>query len=485
MKHLTIFVDESPVGVGKTYNALAHALSLPARYLFVTERTRSVSEIETRVRGMAADRHRTITVDTITADIASRGRSVRIDVEALPYRYTNDEAHVIVIITHAAMMMSDLSQFKGWNIIVDEVPNILTQGKVRSKTDLDHFERNYSLKRISDDWSEVGLTPEGKALSGSDLTQCESHAHLRLFHQRVASGLRPVVCDLQEWKEMTGNDIEWTWWSLFTVRQLQAFDSIKFLGSGFMESVAAKMLVNSDPDVSWITSKTAGQRKLNPKRVNVHYFTPRRSSKFYFESEHGQEHLRLVGAYLAKALPSKAIWAANNPEDRDVTPYKVMEPYLHRITNLSPKQAGTSEYMRDYHDAAIIYASKPSTSSKAVLEALGCTEADWVETNEYETILQFLTRTSVRDVTTGGTTNLYVMSRDQADYLARFFDAQPHIDVAVSQIDLGFVFPEGEKRGPKVKILTPAEAAERKEKNRAAKAERERLRRLKAKGGAA
>jgi hypothetical protein len=474
-KPMTVFVDQSPVGVGKTHTALEAMVRIPARYLFATERRESVREIEERLTAMSSAHPQTSpTIKTILSSPHNRGYSVATEIAALPANYANPSAHVCVIITHAALMSSDLSGFSGWHVVVDEVPAIIVQETLETATDRDFFERNYRLTDINGKWSRVDLTEVGKSLTSNDLAHCQSHDYLRTFHQRVASGLRAVVCDLQDWSDMEVRGTQWNWWSIFNVRQMEAFSTVKFLGSGFMEKLSAKMLQNYDRDVEWLPISTKGHRVPKHKTVNVHYFTDAYASRYYFESEHGQDHLRTISRHLGQTMPAMSYWSANDPA-RELTAYKAMRQFMPG-QYISPKQAGTSAYQTDYHDAAMIYASKPSKAHKAVLEALGCTEQDWIETNEYETVLQFLTRTSVRDITTGGTTNLYVLSRDQADYLMAFFDAQPHISAHLHHIDLVLEYPVV-KRGRPVVVLTPSEAAAKAATKREYKARLERERR--------
>lgn len=478
---MTVYVDESPVGTGKTYNAISNAITFPARYLFATERLLSVLEIEERARVMAFDRGVNLTIRTIVSTPSNRGASVATAVAAIPTMFANASNHTLFIITHAALMMTDLSGFAGWHVIIDEVPGILVQQTLRTRTDRDFFERNYRLEHINGQWSRVALSEVGKGMTSRDLSHCQSHAHLLKFHQLVAGELRPVVCNLQEWSDMERPRSEWTWWNLFDIRQLEAFDSVKFLGSGFMSKLAAKILQNFDPDVAWIVSSRSGDRNAPPKTANIYYFTDAYASKYYFESAHGQEHLAQIAQYLASVMPIKSIWSANNPDEK-LTARRAMEPHMGHSRYLSPKQSGTNEFM-SYHDAAIIYASRPSRAHKAALETLGCTEQDWIETNEYETILQFLTRTSVRDLTRGGTTNLYVLSRDQADYLMAFMGDQPHITAHLNRIDLGFEYPDTRMGRPRI-VLSPQEAREKAEGRRKAKAAAERQRRARIKAEA-
>jgi hypothetical protein len=115
-KRVRVIVDESAVGVGKTHNAILTASLHPGRYLFVVERRDSVQEIADRIALASSS----IAVVRIMSDEAARGYSVRQEVEALPERYP--DGHLIAICTHQAMMMSDLSAFSGWRIIIDEAP---------------------------------------------------------------------------------------------------------------------------------------------------------------------------------------------------------------------------------------------------------------------------------------------------------------------------------------------------------------------------
>lgn len=58
--------------------------------------------------------------------------------------------------------------------------------------------------------------------------------------------------------------------------------------------------------------------------------------------------------------------------------------------------------------AAMIYSARPSDNVRAVLGSVGVTPEEWTATTEWETILQFVTRTSIRDVASGAETTVYV-----------------------------------------------------------------------------
>ena len=237
---MIVHVDESPVGTGKTERAIEKVVGVPARWLLAVEKIDAITELADRIRARARG---SIVPHEIASTGARRGNSVRQEVEALPSRYQS--GHVVAICTHAALMMSDLRAFEGWHLIVDEVPNVLLMSEVQSKLDVTFFEAHYALTHVRGLWWQVTLTEAGRRIDGSDLQQDDSHRHLRMFHQRVADSERDeraVVCNLQRWSDMRQPDLQWTWWSLFSVRQLAAFETIRFLGNGFMDSVSAKMM---------------------------------------------------------------------------------------------------------------------------------------------------------------------------------------------------------------------------------------------------
>lgn len=473
MPAMIVHVDESPVGSGKTERAIRQVVGVPARWLIAVEKIDGVAELAARIRKIARG---TITLNEIASTGPRRGSSVRQEVEAMPFRY--ESGHVVVICTHAALLMSDLREFEGWHLIVDEVPNVLLMSEVQSKLDATFFETHYALAHVHGPWSEVTLTEAGKRIDGSDLQQDDSHRHLCMFHQRVADSertARPVVCNLRCWGDMRQSDLQWTWWSLFSVRQLAAFATVRFLGNGFMNSVSAKMMQRWEPDVQWVTRSTPGDRPLVIRSVLVRYFSPdRRASKNLFESPKGQTALTAIAAYIAADAPSdRFIWSSNDVVRR------LLARHLPAERRLAPRQAGTDSWMHCTH-AAMIYAAKPSKNVKSVLRAVSVTEDEWISTNEREAILQFVTRTSIRDVASADRATVYVFDKDQADYLMAFFAQQPHMRAASEFVDLGLDLAF-DKPGPKAKARSPEEVANTMAERRKRKAQCERDRRARQK----
>ncbi len=475
LPQITIHVDESPVGAGKTERAIRHALQFPARWLFAVERRDAVTELANRFAASEVSENKPKIVPIRSVE-SVRGYSVRQEVEALPSRYEN--GHVIAICTHEALLMSDLTGFAGWHLVVDEVPRVLVTQQVQSKVDFDFFQTHYALTHLLGAWSKVTLTDAGRAITGSDLFQDDSHRHLRLFHQRVARSTgaeRSVICSLRRWEDMCEPNVVWIWWSLFSATELSPFETVQFLGNGFMNSVSTKMMQVWSPEVDWKPTSTSGERKLVRRKVSVRYFSEHRpASKSLFESEKGVDALRAIGQHVAAQVPrDRIIWSSNECSKG------ALIHHLPRSAYLSPKQAGTSRWMARTH-AAMFYAAKPNPNIRSVLDAIGIEHDAWIETTEYETVLQFVTRTSIRDVTSAEHATVYVFDRWQAAYIISFLSTQDHIDVDVEWVDLDLDI-ERQKPGPKIKAVAPDEAARRAGARRVAKAANERARRAKLK----
>ena len=425
---MIVDVDESPVGAGKTEKQIRRAVLTPARYLFVVERLNSMEELAARISSFSDF---SINPVLIRGDDQGRGSSVRQAVEALPDQYKAD--HVIAICTHMAMTMSDLSEFHGWHIIIDEVPAALLLDEKQTKLDAHFFSKNYKLENVDDKWSSVTMTDDGFEIDGSDLQQDDSHRHLRGFHQRVrdaslAEG-RPVLCNLAAWHDAERDNVTWTWWSLFSIKQLSAFTSVNFLGNNFMTSITAKMWQAWEPTVQWRPFKTSGTRALKNKRVTIRYYSDVRASLKFFKSENGTTNLKKIARSISSTASQSLIWTANTSIADELA------PLLKGTNRLPPRQSGTGKYQHCDH-AVAFFAAKPNPNVRAVLAAIGLTQDDWIISHEHETILQFVTRTSLRDVESDHDVIVDVYAKDQAQYLKSFFDAQPHISATLQFLDL-------------------------------------------------
>lgn len=451
---MRIIVDESPVGVGKTYEAIKRMVDIPGHYVFAVERVDAIHEMTSRIFAQASQSTKLPVVERIFGGNGQIG-SVARQIADLPRRM-NGHDHVIAIISHEGMMMSDFEAFEGWSLIVDEVPSMFSMNKYRTNTDVAFFEANYTLTPVDGAdgrWRLVGLTKAGAALDASAISDCEGHRYLHHFHRRCSDPRMGPVVDLKSWEEMAEPHREWVWWSLFHPSQIASFSSISFLGSNFSKSLTFAMFDSSD--IEWQTNSHWGSRPLHNKHVRIIYYSDRPTSKFYLRSTEGQDDLATIGEHISATTSLPLFWSANEA-------FKAaLEPSLGNDHYRLPRQAGTSSLM-GYHRAAMFYAAKPSHEVESAINGLGCTALQWVATNEHEIILQFLTRTSVRDVSSTHDVVLHVFNREQAEYLTSFFDAQPHITSTLDKVVLPLSTQNKKAAGRPLVIMTEAERAAKK-----------------------
>jgi hypothetical protein len=475
----------APCGAGKSYQAAKKMIYCTGRYLVVRDRVEAIQEYAGQLTTMASEAGVALPITTITSQ---KGSSVRYEVEMLPQRY-GCLSHVIVVITHKAMMMSDFSGFEGWRVIIDETPVVLDRQELQTSQSREFFERNYELAEVNKAWSSVTLSCDGWTITPADLEADDCFRLLRVFHERVTSATplpidattrmsrrahdhepsrRAVIGNIQEWGDMEDGR-RWSWWSLWSPHQLDAFESIEMMANGFDQSMTFAMLKTFNPDIEWVEVKLGSSRQFKPRTVRIEYFAEKHvASQTLFDAEEGRANLRAIGRYLSKR---DQIWMAN---DRHAE-------HLDGIggIKLRPHQAGSNQWS-GIHNATCIYSAKPSEETRAVMDFMNVPPSAWTHSHEFEAILQFAARTSIRDPQSGETVTLAVYDKDQADYLATYFRAQPHCLVEVTHVELGLV-DEVRQRGRKKAILTPGEADAKKAERAAKKLKAQQLRR--AKGG--
>lgn len=488
---MKIYLDETPPGYGKTHRAIDDSTREPCKILFITERIEQFEELAQEMYWGAARNATAPTIRRIHSTPGDRGNSVSRKIECLPEECANLD-HVIVIATHAAMLRSDFSNFAGWQIIVDEVPQFLDFEEKQTHLDAAFFERHYDLADLGDGWSAVTLTEAGKGISAADVRADESHAHLAVFHARVIEAskedsTRFVLCNLPAWDAMANRKVKWCWASTFSLWELAAFDRVTLLGNRFRSDIGSIMSdVLSVKPVEFIELPPARHpMEFMRRRVHIHYFSDARvSSRACFESDAGQKMLREIGVYLARHLPQDGfIWSANDSVLRDglMSPrHAIQSSGLTASRYLLPRQAGTNAHKHISH-AAMIYAAKPPPNLVGLLRKFGVPDELWTASVEREAVLQFMTRTSVRDPGNAAPVHLWVFDRQQALYLKEHFDRLDYTIASMEMVEDGPAIPVPSKRGPKPAARSPDEQAVFEAERRRRDAERNRRNRARKK----
>lgn len=454
---MKVYVDQSPAGAGKTERAIHRLVSTVSKTVFVTERKESFAELNGRISqkkqylGMPS-----LVIRELHGDQNNLGNSVSKEIENLPAFYANTD-HVVVIITHAALLRSDFSNFQDWDMTIDEVPRFLDFEEKRTALDAAYFEANYALCALTEAWSAITATPAGAKLSTADVLSDQSHSHLSVFHSRVLEANRPhsdrkVLCNLTSWEQMKSRKVQWCWASVFSLNELAAFKRVELLGNQFLQDIGGALSRFIHDDIEWDDVTPINPICLSPPRtVNINYFSEyRRASRTLFESNEGQAMLRSIGKHIAVAQgEDDFIWSGN---EHSVKPQLLLD----QAKYLLPKQAGTNRY-RHVSNAAIIYAAKPCANLRSLLIACGIKPEGWTESVESETILQFVTRTSVRNPSDTSTVSLWVFDKWQAEYLYKYFENLPYTEPLLQCAQIDFEIPQQNKLGRPPVHRTPEE----------------------------
>jgi hypothetical protein len=471
---MKIYIDDSYTGSGKTERAINRMVMQPSRNIFVTERTNSFDELRNRITKAAERFSKSVQVHQILSGINNRGGSVSIEIERLPSLYSYGD-HVVILITHAALIQSDFSAFRDWRLVVDEVPRFIDFQEKRTSLSASFFYQNYNLTPLLDNWGYVTLTEAGSKLSPADIRADQSHAHLATFHERVSKasrdgGERTVICNLTSWEEMKGKSTQWCWASIFSLRDLQAFQRVEFLGNCFQKDIASILTQFVQADVEWVKlPPPLDNRQFKSRTVEICYFSEiREASRSFFETIEGQRVLSDIARYLGNIIPTEGmIWTANEGS---------VKPALGNLgdTYLTPKQAGTNQFSH-ISNAAALYTAKSSPNLRSLLKLFSVDPNEWTRSVEYEVILQFVTRTSIRNPESDATVRLWVFDKHQANYLKEYFDRLPHLKTAIFQAPLELKLPQRQRSGPKAVVRTPEEEKQYINKKREANTRRKAL----------
>ena len=154
------YIDERSMGAGKTYDAIERLITCKCKALFITERIESFDEVESTISKASIRLGVKPIVRRIHAGDLQWSNSVSREIEELPDFFRHAD-HVIVIASHQAMLRSNLGDFHGWRIVIDEVPQLLDFENLRTHLDADFFETHYQLAAFDEGWSSVTLTKAG------------------------------------------------------------------------------------------------------------------------------------------------------------------------------------------------------------------------------------------------------------------------------------------------------------------------------------
>ena len=363
-------------------------------------------------------------------------------------------------------MTTALSGFEGWTLLIDEVPDVVACDTWKTGGALALFRDNYRLvpQPRGGRWHRVSVkadAPGPGMIAGDDLV-----GGLAAFHRRALSR-SGVYVNLADWEEMESGG-EWSWWSVWELSALAAFDRVMLVGNAFSCSLARKLMEERPGEgcrarferfaLPW------ARRQRAPRRVVIRYFTEHPgSTSFWAKNPDGQRCIQAAAEWIAAKAPAdRHMYAANKAVEGVLAQARV------RGERLSPCVAGSNDF-DDLEHASILFSAKLTPQEEKALALFGIDKEAVRRSREFETVLQFVSRCAVRRPEFGGTCFWNVYDGEQARFPRAFLEEHGPAEAELRYVDVGIGDVVRPQKQPK---LVGEAAAARDEKRRKNNTER-------------
>ena len=456
---MIIHYSADQCGAGKTTKALDAFAEQPGRYVLVVDRKLIASSRKREIEDRLARLNRVAPVICIVDDDVDRpiaqtvGRRI-----ADAGRDYGPNPHVILIITHAGMMRCpDWSGFDGWDgIVIDELPQILDREE-------HHLSRWLKPTLVAFyDLVPTDLPGVSEITFRGGVSSREVAHQWQAFHQRVISG--GARYDLETWDDI--DDLErreWQSWRQWEFGNLSPFRRVTMLADSFDESDTFALISRSEPQVTFQAFTVAANRQWARREVVVRYVSDDvRAATSRFRSDAFAPDMAKVSGWLADVGTDQHIWTTN-------TNLKISGSIRGR--RVTPKQAGTNEFMTWNH-ASAIYAAKPSRLERQFYAAHGIEAEVVIRSREAYDLNQLFLRTSLRLPASTAPVELRCFDRLQAETFAAKLERQYGLTPTLIFDDIGLEVRQAKPGRPRLAVAKTAEqvreaARLRKQKQRA------------------
>ena len=436
----TIYYSDARCGAGKTHWAIGQMAEQAKRVVLAVDRKEVAAERATAIKARAHGIGLTPQVRIVLSDDdkPSRGGSVA-DRIAGAHTDLSGLDHAVLIISHAALRLADLTRFVGWNLIIDEAPKLLEHMVQDTGAMFSWLEANYGLVGPDNDGS-YAIDFQG-AFTITDIAKKGSRDWLN-FHQMVLTG--GATCDIGSWRERE----RWSAWRHLQASVLfKAFDEVSILADSFTET-EAYLLMAQDPGVDFqeigAIQIADRLRPWKPRDVLVQYYLADRAvSDSLLKSAAFKSCLKAIGRHIAETTAAHDhLWSCNDDEAGLLKGCGIPG------TKVQPIQAGANQFDQ-ITSVTMLYSAKPSPEASALYRRWTVGSALLVAAREYNAIRQFVMRSNARVPDSSKGLTIRVYDRSQADDLERYLTGVYGFKVGLEHVDLGFetVKPEGLKQG--------------------------------------
>lgn len=423
---MDITVYEGPPGSRKTLTLLDTIVSTSGRHVVAFPRTELIDEQAEYCRQKARELNKQLTIITHHSKQAdSRGDVGRHIADTLKAKA--DQAHVLLMITHAALLELDPVLLWGWHVSFDENPDSsVASGTFIAAASWSMLKLHFRLEPVAGGrvW-QVLACDDAPMLTRREIA-AEGEGELQRFLTYARNPRRAVFVDIGDWKDAkSGRKIGW--WSIWTPLVLDKCTSLTFTAAAFFDSLpyrATQWLAGDQLEPKRIDLGAGASRAR--ARVRVHYYVRYAGSTEWWKTNDGSQCLVRISEHQAR-IGGVGYWSCN-PE--------IWTFFCHRFEGIhcKPKQAGTNSLI-ELHSCLFIYSAKAQVGDGPIMDLLGLDRLDVRRAREFEDVRQFALRGAIRRPDFAGNYDVYLYDQAQAEDLAGYLSDIGIVDVELVPVE--------------------------------------------------
>lgn len=456
---MNITVYEGAPGSRKTLTLLDQFVLVPGRYLVAFPRTPLIDEQADYCRQKAKELGTRPFIASYHSKQPHHRRQVGRQIEKA-LKANGGLRHVVMMITHSALLDLDPRLVAGWHTGIDEnLDGSVVSGTFRASASWSVLERHYRLDPLPGGRVWQALPRDGAPRLTRHQIAAEGSNDLTRFHSFASNPHRAVFVDVGDWQDAQIARREVRWWSIWTPLLLDRCASVTFTAAGHFESLpcrAAKWLSGGAINYAPI-DLGAGKPRASP-RVRIHFYTAGHvGSTAWWETDDGNRCLVQVSRH-QETIGGSGYWSCNDA---------IQQVFLNRFpgTLCQPKQAGTNSLIH-HTSCMFIYSSKPQVDDAPIIDLLGLNRDDIRRAREFEDIRQFVMRGAIRRPDYDGAYDIYLYDFAQAEDLAGYLRRIGITDVETVPVNEADIMDVVRPGAQTLEKKTPLSREERRERNK-------------------
>lgn len=453
MSNTNIFYVDALAGMGKTTAAINYALKqtkLGAKIAFVQP---SKDLIDQTYDNLVSANHGNVSIKKFHTGCLNG--PVKSELTA----YLNVAAPgvgEIILMTHQTFLsLPYFHNAHDWDIIIDEIPQIHTEWSRKLDVNFATLIDNIELGEVIEGKYCVIATKPGSEAIIQRMAECKAGDEQDKLYQDIAARLYnsqmwESIIHLPSLKAVVDgtskglNTLQT--YSMIKPEAFAKYKTVTVMGAMFTKSVMYMVYSKTVTftEHTAIANGLIANTHKNGALLTIKYLYESNWSKAYRDQVVGGktvfEHAKAMSEFLMKG--KTFIYATNNDDNGLKTGIK-----------LSNVCHGINEY-KEVNDAVFLSALNSNGPSFSFMKANGISPEALTEAQFFQTMYQFVMRTSLRTPKDKSRKTVVVMDQRSADFLASYFPGCSIECVAGMQV------PEKKKLGRKLiadKVLTPAE----------------------------